>query len=91
MLLLGFAGGFRRSELVALTIADIVFSDDGLKVTLRHSKTDRKGRAAAWAFHMAAIRNCARCVRSVAGWTPPASRKGAFPRREPSWPRGEHA
>jgi site-specific recombinase XerD len=44
LLLLGFAGAFRRSELVALTIGDIVFSDDGLKVTLRSSKTDQEGR-----------------------------------------------
>jgi integrase len=44
MLLLGFAGAFRRSELCALTINDIVFKDDGLKVTLRHSKTDQEGQ-----------------------------------------------
>jgi site-specific recombinase XerD len=45
LLLLGFAGGFRRSELVALTIADIEFvEDDGAKVTLRKSKTDQEGQ-----------------------------------------------
>jgi site-specific recombinase XerD len=44
LLLLGFAGGFRRSELVALTIADIEHCDDGVKVTLRRSKTDQEGQ-----------------------------------------------
>jgi site-specific recombinase XerD len=43
MLLLGFAGGFRRSELVALTVADVEFCKDGLRVTLRRSKTDQEG------------------------------------------------
>ena len=42
LLLLGFAGGFRRSELVALGVADIEFCEDGLKVTLRRSKTDQE-------------------------------------------------
>ena len=43
LLLLGFAGAFRRSELVALNVGDLVFSHDGLTVTLRRSKTDQDG------------------------------------------------
>jgi site-specific recombinase XerD len=43
LLLLGFAGAFRRSELVALTVADLAFVDDGLRVTIRKSKTDQEG------------------------------------------------
>ena len=43
LLLVGFAGGFRRSELAALTTADVCFTDDGLLVTLRRSKTDQEG------------------------------------------------
>ena len=43
VLLLGFAGAFRRSELVGLDVADLAFGDDGLKVTLRRSKTDQEG------------------------------------------------
>jgi integrase len=43
LILLGFAGGFRRSELVALDIDDCVFGKDGLTVTLRRSKTDQDG------------------------------------------------
>jgi integrase len=43
LILLGFAGAFRRSELVGLDIADCVFGKDGLTVTLRRSKTDQDG------------------------------------------------
>jgi integrase len=43
MLLLGFAGAFRRSELVALTMADFKNYDNGIEVTICHSKTDQEG------------------------------------------------
>jgi len=43
LLLVGFAGAFRRSELVGLTIADIQFVDAGLVIQLRRSKTDQEG------------------------------------------------
>jgi len=43
LILLGFAGAFRRAELVALECADSTFSRDGLVVTLRRSKTDQDG------------------------------------------------
>ena len=42
LLLVGFAGGFRRSELVSLDVKDLDFTDDGLAVTLRRSKTDQE-------------------------------------------------
>lgn len=42
LLLLGFAGAFRRSELVGLDVDDILFTDDGATVTLRRSKTDQE-------------------------------------------------
>jgi site-specific recombinase XerD len=41
LLLLGFAGGFRRSELVALDMADLEETGDGLRVRIRRSGTDR--------------------------------------------------
>jgi site-specific recombinase XerD len=44
LILLGFAGAFRRSELVALDLGDCVFGKDGLTVTLRRSKTDQDGQ-----------------------------------------------
>lgn len=36
-------GGFRRSELVSLDVEDLKFTDDGLEVVLRRSKTDQEG------------------------------------------------
>jgi integrase len=44
LLLVGFAGAFRRSELVGLDIADLEFGRDGLVVTVRRSKTDQEGQ-----------------------------------------------
>jgi site-specific recombinase XerD len=43
LLLLGFAGAFRRSELVGLDCADVEHVAEGLIVTLRRSKTDQEG------------------------------------------------
>jgi site-specific recombinase XerD len=42
LLALGFAGAFRRSELVALTVADLAESSDGFRVMIRKSKTDQE-------------------------------------------------
>jgi integrase len=44
LLLLGFAGGFRRAELVALNVEDLILGDDGLTVTVRRSKSDQEGK-----------------------------------------------
>lgn len=43
ILLMGFAGAFRRSELVALQVADVAVEASGMKVTIRKSKTDQEG------------------------------------------------
>ena len=43
LLLIGFCGAFRRSELVALDAADVAITRDGLVVTIRRSKTDQEG------------------------------------------------
>jgi integrase len=43
LILLGFAGAFRRSELVGFDVQDCSFGKDGLTVTLRKSKTDQTG------------------------------------------------
>jgi site-specific recombinase XerC len=43
LLLLGFAGGFRRSELTGLNWDDVIPVRQGLVVTLRRSKTDQNG------------------------------------------------
>jgi site-specific recombinase XerD len=43
LLLIGFAGAFRRSEIVGLQVRDVQVSDAGLIITLRRSKTDQEG------------------------------------------------
>lgn len=43
LLLIGFAGAFRRAELVALDIDAVEFTRDGLVVTISRSKTDQEG------------------------------------------------
>jgi integrase len=43
LLLLGFAGGFRRSELIGLNCDDLVPVRQGLEVIIRRSKTDQSG------------------------------------------------
>ena len=43
LLLIGFAGAFRRSELVGLQYSDLEFVEDGLIINLKHSKTDQEG------------------------------------------------
>ncbi len=42
-LLVGFAAALRRSELVALDVADVVARSEGLVVNIRRSKTDQEG------------------------------------------------
>ncbi len=43
LLLIGFAGGFRRSELVGLNVEDIETVRQGLVITITRSKTDQSG------------------------------------------------
>jgi integrase len=42
LLLLGFAGGFRRSELVALDVSDLDETEDGLRLRIRRSRGDQE-------------------------------------------------
>ncbi len=43
LILVGFAGGFRRSELVNIDYEDIEFVNEGVKILIRRSKTDQSG------------------------------------------------
>jgi site-specific recombinase XerD len=43
IILIGFSGGFRRSEIVSLNYDDLEFVQEGLKITLKKSKTDQFG------------------------------------------------
>jgi len=42
LILVGFAGAFRRSELAAIDYANLTFTQDGLVIDLRRSKTDQE-------------------------------------------------
>jgi integrase len=65
LLLLCFGGALRRSELVAPDVADIEFTDDGLRVTISRSKTDQESQGAT----IAIIRGGACCpVKAVKVW-----------------------
>lgn len=44
VLLIGFASALRRSELVSLDVNDVVFSDEGMVIRLKRSKTDQVGQ-----------------------------------------------
>ena len=43
ILLVGFGGGFRRSELISINYEDIEFVPEGVKITIKRSKTDQFG------------------------------------------------
>ena len=43
LILIGFAGGFRRSELVSIEYEDIEFVNEGVKILVQRSKTDQTG------------------------------------------------
>src|SRR3954465_7214218 len=43
LLLVGFSGAFRRSELISLDVPDVAFTSEGMLLTLSRSKTDQEG------------------------------------------------
>ena len=43
LVLIGFSGGFRRSELVDIEYEDIDFVEEGVKIFIKRSKTDQSG------------------------------------------------
>ena len=43
LILVGFSGGFRRTELVSIDHEDLDFVEEGVKITLKRSKTDQFG------------------------------------------------
>src|SRR6202158_4697151 len=65
LLLLGFAGAFRRSELVALDVADLEETEDGFKIIIPPSKTDQEGHGVT----IAIVRGHPACpVKAVKAW-----------------------
>jgi site-specific recombinase XerD len=65
LILLGFAGAFRRSELAALTVEDLVETEDGYRVTIRKSKTDQEGKGHEIAIYRGSR---LRAVEAVKAW-----------------------
>ena len=43
LILIGFGGGFRRTELISINHEDLDFVEEGVKITLKRSKTDQFG------------------------------------------------
>ncbi len=43
LILIGFGGGFRRTELISIDYEDLEFVAEGVKITVRKSKTDQYG------------------------------------------------
>ena len=43
IILIGFGGGFRRSELISIDQEDLEFVEEGLKIFIKRSKTDQFG------------------------------------------------
>ena len=43
LILIGFGGGFRRTELISIDYEDIDFVQEGVKITVKRSKTDQFG------------------------------------------------
>jgi integrase len=67
LLLVGFAGGFRRSELVSFDIDDISETANGLVIRVRRSKTDPEAKGATVALPCGST--AATCpVRSYRAW-----------------------
>ena len=88
LILLGFAGAMRRSELVGLDVSDLAQADEGLVVTIRKSKTDqvREGRKIGIPFG-GRPETCP--VRAVRAWVEASGIEDgpALPPGEPARPR----
>jgi integrase len=66
LLLIGFAGAFRRAELVALEYDDLAFVKEGLLLLIRRSKTDQLGEGRKIAIPFARSHACP--VKALTNW-----------------------
>lgn len=67
LLTIGWVGGMRRSEIVALQVSDVQRVPEGLRVTIRRSKTDQEGRGRVIAIPYGTwLQTCP--VRSLESW-----------------------
>lgn len=65
--MLGFAGAFRKSEVVALNVEDLAFCDEGVRITIRRSKTDQEGQGQTIAILPGAGRSARQAAAGMAG------------------------
>ena len=80
LLLVGFAGALRRSELAAVRVEHLEARQRGLRLTLPHSKGERAGKAVAVAIPYGATALCP--VRALRRWQTAAGiQEGALFRR----------
>ena len=77
LLLVGYAGGLRRSELVAITREDIEEVAGGLRFASNAARPTRPGRGPSLVSRSASTGRPVRCARCVPGWKP----------RRPMWAR----
>jgi len=73
LVLVGFAGGSRRSELAGIHISDLKFSADGVVVTVRKSKTDQGAPEGRWVCPSVLVRIRVRSALSGSGLPLPES------------------
>ena len=66
LLLVGFSGAFRRSELVGLDFKDILFASAGAVILLRRSKTDQDGEGREIGIPFGRTRHCP--VSALQSW-----------------------
>lgn len=77
LLLVGFAGALRRSELVNLTVNDLQFCGEGVVITIQHSKTDQYGEGQKIAIPYAPDKN--KCpVTALTNWLTAAKIKSGY-------------
>ena len=66
LLLIGFAGGFRRSELVAIDVDAVEFVRQGAIITVRRSKTDQAAEGRKIGIPLGRTRHCP--VAAMEAW-----------------------
>lgn len=85
LLLTGFAGGFRRSELARLRVEELEFLPDSLRIFLERSKTDQEGKGV-WVDIVRAVDPACCPVESLLDWLSTAGIKsGAVFRSVDRW------
>jgi hypothetical protein len=84
MVMLGFAGAFRKSAVVALNVEDFEICDEGVRITIPRSKTDREAKGQT----IAILRGAGPFsqVRLMREWLEVGgTTEGALFRRRPRW------